>query len=105
MENRFVQTAFKVYFMAIAVLMYYFLTEVINLGLFVTYRHAFALVLFFSAVVLFIFGTRGPIICVAAFLIALVILKIIKSEKSAKKLLLSAAVIVFIILLFDEDNH
>lgn len=57
----------------------------------------------FATMVLFIFGTRGPIICVAAFLIALVILKIIKSEKSAKKLLLSAAVIVFIILLFDED--
>ena len=49
MENRFVQTAFKVYFMAIAVLMYYFLTEVINLGLFITYRHAFALCLFVSA--------------------------------------------------------
>ena len=49
MENKFLQTSFKVYFMAVAVLMYYFLTEVINLGLFVTYRHAFALVLFASA--------------------------------------------------------
>lgn len=55
MENRFVQTAFKVYFMAIAVLMYYFLSEVINLGLFITYRHAFALVLFFSATLLFLY--------------------------------------------------
>ena len=55
MENRFVQTAFKVYFMAIAVLMYYFLTEVINLGLFVTYRHAFALVLFVSAFLAFLY--------------------------------------------------
>ena len=55
MENRFVQTAFKVYFMAIAVLMYYFLTEVINLGLFITYRHAFALVLFVSAFFVFLF--------------------------------------------------
>lgn len=55
MENRFVQTAFKVYFMAIAVLMYYFLTEVINLGLFVTYRHAFALCLFVSAFFAFLF--------------------------------------------------
>ena len=55
MENRFVQTAFKVYFMAIAVLMYYFLTEVINLGLFVTYRHAFALVLFVSAFFAFLY--------------------------------------------------
>ena len=55
MENRFVQTAFKVYFMAIAVLMYYFLTEVINLGLFITYRHAFALILFVSAFFAFLF--------------------------------------------------
>ena len=55
MENRFVQTAFKVYFMAIAVLMYYFLTEVINLGLFVTYRHAFALCLFASAFFAFLY--------------------------------------------------
>ena len=55
MENRFVQTAFKVYFMAVAVLMYYFLTEIINLGLFVTYRHAFALVLFASAFFAFLF--------------------------------------------------
>ena len=55
MENRFVQTAFKVYFMALAVLMYYFLTEVINLGLFNTYRHAFALVLFVSAFFAFLF--------------------------------------------------
>ena len=55
MENRFVQTAFKVYFMLVAVLMYYFLTEVINLGLFVTYRHAFALVLFASAFLAFLY--------------------------------------------------
>ena len=55
MENKFLQTTFKVYFMAVAVLMYYFLTEVINLGLFVTYRHAFALVLFASAFVAFLY--------------------------------------------------
>ena len=55
MENRFVQTAFKVYFMAIAVLMYYFLTEVINLGLFITYRHTFALLLFASAFLTFLY--------------------------------------------------
>ena len=41
--------------MAVAVLMYYFLTEVINLGLFVTYRHAFALCLFASAFFAFLF--------------------------------------------------
>lgn len=55
MENKFVQSTFKVYFMAVAVLMYYFLTEVINLGLFVTYRHAFALVLFASAFLAFLY--------------------------------------------------
>ena len=41
--------------MAVAVLMYYFLNEYIDLGLYVTYRHAFTLVLFFSAVVMFMF--------------------------------------------------
>ena len=55
MENKFVQTACKIYFMAVAVLMYYFLTEIINLGLFVTYRHAFALVLFVSAFFAFLY--------------------------------------------------
>ena len=54
MENKFIQTSFKVYFMAVAVLMYYFLTEIINFGLFVTYRHAFALVLFASAFLAFL---------------------------------------------------
>ena len=54
MENRLIKTSFKVYFMAVSVLMYYFLTEIINLGLFVTYRHAFALVLFASAFLAFL---------------------------------------------------
>ena len=55
MENKFVQNVCRFYFMAVAVLMYYFLNEVINLGLFVTYRHAFALVLFASAFVAFLY--------------------------------------------------
>ena len=55
MENKFAQATFKVYFMAVAVLMYYFLTEVFNLGVFVTYRHAFALVLFASAFLAFLY--------------------------------------------------
>ena len=49
------QTTSKVYFMAVAVLMYYFLTQIINLGIFVTYRHAFALVLFASAFFAFLY--------------------------------------------------
>lgn len=54
MENRTVQIAIKAYFVAVGVLMYYFLTEIINLGVFVTYRHAFALVLAGSAFLLFL---------------------------------------------------
>ena len=55
MEKKYIQIAGKAYFMAVAVLMYYFLTEVINLGLFVTYRHAFALVLFASTFIVFLY--------------------------------------------------
>ena len=55
MEKKYIQIAGKAYFMAVAVLMYYFLTEVINLGLFVTYRHAFALLLFASTFIVFLY--------------------------------------------------
>ena len=56
MENKFMQTAGKFYFMAIAVLMYYFLNEVINLGfVFITFRHVFALVLAASVFVAFLY--------------------------------------------------
>ena len=54
-ENKLLNTALKGYFMVVAVLMYYFITQTINLGLFVTYRHAFALLLFVSAFLCFLF--------------------------------------------------
>ena len=54
MENKYLNIAGKAYFMVVAVLMYYFLNEVINLGLFITFRHAFALVLFASAFIAFL---------------------------------------------------
>ena len=54
MENNLINRAMKVYFVAAAVLMYYFLVETINLGVFVTYRHVFALVLFVSAAIGFL---------------------------------------------------
>ena len=54
MEKKYVEVAGKAYFMAVAVLMYYFLNEVIQVGVFVTFRHAFALVLFASAFVAFL---------------------------------------------------
>mgnify|MGYP003450394798 CR=1 FL=1 len=54
MENKIVDKTIKVYFVAVAVMMYYFLNEYIDIGLYVTFRHAFALVLFASALVCFL---------------------------------------------------
>ena len=54
MENKLYEKVLKGYFIAVAVLMYYFITQTINLGLFITYRHAFALVLFASALLAFL---------------------------------------------------
>ena len=55
MENKMLHKAKDFYFLVVAVLMYYFLNEYIDLGLHVTYRHAFALVLFASGVILFMY--------------------------------------------------
>ena len=55
MESTLLQKTKSFYFMAVAVMMYYFLNEYIDIGLHVTYRHAFALVLFASAVLLFLY--------------------------------------------------
>lgn len=48
------------YFMVLAVMMYYFLNEYIDIGLHVTFRHAFALALFVSAVLLFLYKPDIP---------------------------------------------
>ena len=61
MENKYVNTVFKFYFMAVAVLMYYFLTEIINIGIFVTFRHAFALALFGSVFIAFSYFYVGDL--------------------------------------------
>ncbi len=55
MENKLLEKVKSIYFILVAVMMYYFLNEYINLGLFVTFRHAFALLLFFSAALIFLF--------------------------------------------------
>lgn len=55
MENKILERAKAFYFIVVAVMMYYFLNEYIDIGLHVTYRHAFALVLFGSATVLFLY--------------------------------------------------
>jgi len=54
MENRILDKIQGFYFLIVGVLMYYFITEVINLGIFITYRHAFALTLTFSALICFL---------------------------------------------------
>ena len=54
-ENKLITKSLQAYFMAVAVMMYYFLNETIQVGVFVTFRHAFALVLFASALVCFMF--------------------------------------------------
>ncbi len=56
MENKIIEKIKMFYFMVVAVMMYYFLNEYIDVGLQVTYRHAFALVLAFSAIVLFLYN-------------------------------------------------
>ncbi len=55
MENKILKKAKEIYFLVVAVMMYYFLNEYINIGLHVTFRHAFALVLFGSAVFVFLY--------------------------------------------------
>ena len=55
MENKILQKAKEFYFIIVAVMMYYFLNEYIDVGLHVTYRHAFTLVLFASATLLFLY--------------------------------------------------
>lgn len=55
MENKILEKAKVFYFMAVSVMMYYFLNEYIDVGLHITYRHAFALVLFGSATLMFLY--------------------------------------------------
>ena len=55
MESKIVKNMKSFYFLIVAVLMYYFITQYIDVGLQVTYRHAFALLLAISALILFLF--------------------------------------------------
>lgn len=55
MENKILENAKTFYFIVVATMMYYFLEEYIDLGLHVTFRHAFALVLAFSALCMFLY--------------------------------------------------
>ena len=77
MENKLSEKVLKVYFVTVAVLMYYFITQTINLGLFITYRHAFALVLFAAALLAFLIKpnvARGAATLKATFVYSLPLL-------------------------------
>lgn len=54
-HNRILEKAKALYFIVVAVMMYYFLNEYIDVGLYITFRHVFTLVLFFSATLLFLY--------------------------------------------------
>ena len=55
MENKILEKTKEFYFIVVAVMMYYFLNEYIDIGLYITYRHAFACVLAVSATLLFLY--------------------------------------------------
>ena len=55
MDKTISEKVIKGYFVTVAVMMYYFLNEYIDLGIHITYRHAFTLVLAFSAMALFLY--------------------------------------------------
>lgn len=55
MENKLLEKVKAVYFIIVAVMMYYFLNEVLAVGLYITYRHFFALIIAFSAIALFLY--------------------------------------------------
>lgn len=60
MKNGITEKVKGFYFLAVAVMMYYFLDEYIDVGLHITFRHVFALVLFVSAVLLFLYQPDIP---------------------------------------------
>jgi len=54
-ENKLIKKIIEIYFVVVAIMMYYFLNEYIAIGVHVTFRHAFTLVLAFSAIALFMY--------------------------------------------------
>ena len=53
-ENRIAQKVIGAYFMALSIMMYYFLNDVLEFGLSITYRHLFALIIIVSGVLYFL---------------------------------------------------
>lgn len=71
MDSGMLERIKQFYFIVIGVLMYYFITQIIDLGLYVTYRHAFALLIVFSAFICFLIKpdvARGVVAVKSAFI-------------------------------------
>ena len=68
MDNKIHEKILECYFMVVAILMYYFLNESLSIGIHITYRHIFALVL--SSVILkeqmSLFGVIGAVMILGA---------------------------------------
>lgn len=54
MQNSIAQKVIGIYFMALAIMMYYFLNSVLEFGLSITHRHLFALIIIFSGILYFL---------------------------------------------------
>ena len=77
MEKHVWEKVQAVWFIALATLMYYFLSETLDLGIFVTYRHVFAILIVFSGVVSFLIRpdlARGAVALRGALLYSLPLL-------------------------------
>lgn len=55
MNSKIHEKILECYFIVVAILMYYFLNESLIIGIHITYRHIFALVLSFSAIAVFLY--------------------------------------------------
>ena len=68
--SKTLERGIKAYFILVATLMYYFINEQLNVGLAITFRHLFALLLFGSALLIFLFQpnvARGVVAVKDAF--------------------------------------
>ena len=53
-ENSALKKVIGAYFMALTIMMYYFLNSTLEFGLSITYRHLFALIIIFSGILYFL---------------------------------------------------
>ena len=82
-QGKVKEQVLAVYFVAISVLMHFFLIETLDLGIFITYRHLFALLLVFSAFVYFLVYpnvARGAVAVKSALIMAVPLLVMVTAS-------------------------